>query len=71
MLAQALEAEVDAYIEMAKDQRDENGHALIVRNGRAREREIILGAGAVDVRALPGSTTRGWTSSASDGASRA
>ncbi len=51
MLAQALEAEVDAYIETAKDQRDENGHALVVRNGRAREREILLGAGAVDVRA--------------------
>ena len=31
--------------------RDENGHALVVRNGRAREREILLGAGAVDVRA--------------------
>jgi putative transposase len=51
MLAQALEAEVDAYIETAKNQRDENGHALVVRNGRAREREILLGAGAVDVRA--------------------
>ena len=41
MLAQALEAEVDAYIETAKDQRDGNGHALVVRNGRAREREIL------------------------------
>jgi putative transposase len=51
MLAQALGAEVDAYIETAKDQRDENGHALVVRNGRATEREILLGAGAVDVRA--------------------
>ncbi len=51
MLAQALEAEVDAYIETAKDQREENGHALVVRNGRATEREILLGAGAVDVRA--------------------
>jgi transposase-like protein len=51
MLAQALEAEVDAYIEAAKDQRDESGHALVVRNGRAREREILLGAGTVDVRA--------------------
>ena len=51
MLAQALEAEVDAYIETAKNQRDENGHALVVRDGRARGREILLGAGAVDVRA--------------------
>ncbi|MGF1471641.1 MAG: IS256 family transposase [Rubrobacteraceae bacterium] len=51
MLAEALEAEVDAYIEAARDQRDENGHALVVRNGRAREREVLLGAGAVEVRA--------------------
>lgn len=51
MLAQALEAEVDAYLEAARDQRDENGHALVVRNGRAREREVLLGAGAVEVRA--------------------
>jgi putative transposase len=51
MLAQALEAEVDAYIETARDQRDENGHAQVVRNGRAREREVLLGAGAVEVKA--------------------
>jgi putative transposase len=51
MLAQALEAEVQAYIEAARDERDERGHALVVRNGRARSREILLGAGAVEVRA--------------------
>jgi putative transposase len=51
MLAQALEAEVDAYIVAAKDQRDEQGRALVVRDGRAREREILLGSGTVDVRA--------------------
>ncbi len=51
MLAQALEAEVEAYLEAVKDQRDENGHALVVRNGHAREREILLGAGAVEVHA--------------------
>ena len=37
MLAQALEAEVEAYLDAAKDQRDEHGHALVVRNGRARQ----------------------------------
>jgi putative transposase len=51
MLAQALEAEVDAYVEAARDQRDERGHALVVRNGYAREREVLLGAGAVEVKA--------------------
>ena len=50
MLAQALEAEVETYIEAAREQRDEHGRALVVRNGRAREREILCGAGAVEVR---------------------
>jgi putative transposase len=51
MLAEALEAEVEAYIEAAKDQRDEDGRALVVRNGHAREREILLGAGKVELKA--------------------
>jgi hypothetical protein len=51
MLAEALEAEVDTYIEAATDQRDERGHALVVRNDYAREREILCGAGAVEVKA--------------------
>jgi putative transposase len=51
MLAEALEAEVEAYLEAAKEERDEYGRALVVRNGYAREREIVLGAGAVEVRA--------------------
>ena len=50
MLAQALDAEVEAYLDAAKDQRDEHGRALVVRNGRAREREILCGAGAVEIR---------------------
>ena len=33
MLAEALEAEVQAYIEAARDERDHRGHALVVRNG--------------------------------------
>jgi transposase-like protein len=51
MLAEALEAEVDAYIETARGERDENGHALVVRNGHANEREVLLGAGSVAVKA--------------------
>ena len=52
MLAEALEAEIEAYIQAANDQRDEDGRALVVRNGHAREREILLGAGKVEVKAL-------------------
>jgi putative transposase len=51
MLAEALEAEVEEYLEAARGQRDENGHALVVRNGYAPEREILCGAGSVEVKA--------------------
>ena len=51
MLAEALEAEVRDYIEAATGERDEQGRALVVRNGYAREREILCGAGSVEVRA--------------------
>ena len=51
MLAEALEAEVQDYLQAARGQRDENGHALVVRNGHAREREVICGAGSVSLKA--------------------
>jgi len=51
MLAAALEAEADGYIEALADQVDENGNRLVVRNGHARPRTITTGAGRVDIRA--------------------
>jgi hypothetical protein len=45
MLARALEAEVQAYFDSASGERDERGHALVAKNGHAREREIVLEAG--------------------------
>lgn len=51
MLAIALEAEVDAYLERHQDARDDRGHALVVRNGHARARTVVSGAGAIGVRA--------------------
>jgi putative transposase len=51
MLAAALQAEVDAYIERHADKQDDNGHALVVRNGRAQERTVQCGAGELKVRA--------------------
>lgn len=51
MIAQALEAEVEDYLQAAKGERDGHGHALVVRNGYATEREVLLGAGSVEVRA--------------------
>jgi transposase-like protein len=51
MLMAALKAEADAYIEALSGERDERGHALVRRNGYAREREVMLGAGSVAVKA--------------------
>ena len=51
MLAEALEAEVQDYLQAARGERGEDGRALVVRNGHARERQILCGAGSVEVRA--------------------
>jgi len=51
MLAAALEAEVDDYLAAAAAERDERGRRLVVRNGHARQREVLTAAGAVAVRA--------------------
>ena len=51
MLAEALQAEVDAYIARFTAERDENGHRLVVRNGSHQPREVLTSAGAVEVTA--------------------
>jgi transposase-like protein len=51
MLAAALEAEVDDYLAAHQAERDEQGRRLVVRNGHARERQVVTAAGAVTVRA--------------------
>ena len=51
MLAEALQAEVDAYIAAFRDERDENGRRLVVRNGSHQPREVLTSAGAVEVTA--------------------
>jgi transposase-like protein len=49
MLAEALRAEVDAYIAAFAGQVDENGRRLVVRNGYHEPREVLTSAGAVEV----------------------
>jgi hypothetical protein len=44
-LADALRAEVDAYIAAFDDERDEHGHRLVVRNGYHDPREVLTRAG--------------------------
>jgi transposase-like protein len=51
MIAAALEAEVEEYIQKMQDLRDEEGHALVVRNGKAKERTVTMGAGVVKLQA--------------------
>lgn len=50
MLMKALEAEVASYIEAYEQERDEQGLALVVRNGKARPRKVTLGAGTIEIR---------------------
>jgi putative transposase len=67
MLAAALEAEVDDYLAAHAAERDESGRRLVVRNGHARERQVVTAAGAVTVRAprvddrRVDPVTGGWT----------
>ncbi len=51
MLIAALEAEVEAYIGQHTHLRDEKGHALVVRNGKARKRTVHCGVGSLEIRA--------------------
>jgi transposase-like protein len=49
MLVTAMEAEVASYVDASSGERDEQGHALVVRNGKARARKVTLGAGTVEI----------------------
>src|SRR5215218_6460302 len=51
MLAEALQAEVAAYIVRFAAERDENGRRLVVRNGTHHSRGVLTSAGAVEVTA--------------------
>lgn len=47
MPAEALAAEVDAYIAQFTAERDDNGRRLMVRNGSHLPREVLTSTGAV------------------------
>ncbi len=51
MLVAALLAEVDSYVAAASGERDECGHALVTRNGKARARQVVTSAGAIQISA--------------------
>lgn len=51
MLKVALEAEVEAYVSSFADERDENGHRLVVRNGHGKQWSVTTVAGELSLRA--------------------
>jgi putative transposase len=51
MIAAALRAEADEYVERLGDERVEDGRGLVVRNGRGRERKVTVGSGTIPIRA--------------------
>jgi transposase-like protein len=51
MIAAALKVEVEQYVARFSERRDENGRALVVRNGKAQERKLTVGAGTVSIEA--------------------
>jgi hypothetical protein len=51
MLVAALKAEVDEYIAQHADERDEAGHALVVRNGIGEPRKVTTAAGELEIQA--------------------
>jgi transposase-like protein len=51
MLHRALALEVEAYLERHREARDEKGHALVTRHGKARPRQVTTGAGTMTVEA--------------------
>lgn len=50
MLQAALEAEVDAFLGQHQGRLDGEGRRLVVRNGHAQSREILTGAGPLELR---------------------
>ena len=49
MLQAAIEAEVDEFLAAHADRRDDSGHRQVVRNGRLPSRQILTGAGPLEV----------------------
>jgi hypothetical protein len=50
LLAQAVQAEVAAYLDARSDQRDEAGRRQVVCNGSLPQRTILTGVGPVEVK---------------------
>ncbi len=69
MLHQALEVEVAEYLERHREARDENGHAVVTRHGKARPRQVTIAAGTMPSKLLRSGIV-GWMERATASASR-
>jgi len=49
MLAQAMQEEVQVYVEARADLRDQQGRQLVVRNGHLPSRSVLTGIGPIEV----------------------
>src|SRR3954463_2486696 len=58
LIAAALKAEADEYVQRFADDRGEDGKRLVVRNGRARERRVTGGSGTGALRGPRGDGKR-------------
>jgi transposase-like protein len=50
LLVQALNQEVEQYIQQFADETDGSGHRLVVRNGLGRPRKVTMGSGTIEVQ---------------------
>uniref|UniRef100_A0A1S7LK96 Mutator family transposase n=1 Tax=Magnetococcus massalia (strain MO-1) TaxID=451514 RepID=A0A1S7LK96_MAGMO len=50
LLAEAIEAEVEDFLEAFQDYKDSRGHRHVVRNGYLPEREVQTGIGSISVK---------------------
>ncbi|MDH3692282.1 MAG: IS256 family transposase [Gammaproteobacteria bacterium] len=50
MLQAAIDAEVESFVSQHDERRDANGRRLVVKNGSLPAREILTGAGALEVK---------------------
>lgn len=51
LLKKALEQEVAEYLGETSGERDESGHRLVTRNGKAKSRGVTLGGGQIEIEA--------------------
>lgn len=51
LLVHCLNLEVESYINRHREEVDENGHRLVVRNGLSKSRTVTMGGGSVEIQA--------------------